>query len=52
MAHDLKTPLTSVIGYLSLLKDEREISKELQEKYIDISLEKSERLEDWNVRRI
>ena len=46
LAHDLKTPLTSVIGYLSLLKDEREISKELQEKYIDISLEKSERLED------
>jgi len=46
LAHDLKTPLTSVIGYLSLLKDEREISSELQEKYLDITLDKAERLED------
>lgn len=45
LAHDLKTPLTSVIGYLTLLKDEREVSKNLQEKYIGISLEKAERLE-------
>ncbi len=46
LAHDLKTPLTSVIGYLSLLRDEREISEELQEKYLSISLDKAERLED------
>lgn len=46
LAHDLKTPLTSVIGYLSLLRDEEEISKPLREKYIGISLEKAERLED------
>lgn len=46
LAHDLKTPLTSVIGYLSLLRDEREISEELQRKYLGISLEKAERLED------
>lgn len=46
LAHDLKTPLTSVIGYLTLLRDEREISKELREKYLSISLEKAERLED------
>lgn len=45
LAHDLKTPLTSVIGYLSLLRDEEEISKPLREKYIGISLEKAERLE-------
>ncbi len=45
LAHDLKTPLTSVIGYLTLLKDERGISPELQEKYLAISLEKAERLE-------
>ena len=25
MAHDLKTPLTSIIGYLTLLTDEKEI---------------------------
>ena len=46
LAHDLKTPLTSVIGYLTLLRDEQQISEELREKYISISLEKSERLEE------
>jgi two-component system sensor histidine kinase VanS len=46
LAHDLKTPLTSVIGYLTLLKDEDNISEEIRRKYLSISLEKSERLED------
>lgn len=46
MAHDLKTPLTSIIGYLSLLTQEKNISKELQEKYIKIALEKSLRVEE------
>ncbi len=46
LAHDLKTPLTSVIGYLTLLKDEQEISLELRQKYLSISLDKAERLED------
>ena len=41
LAHDLKTPLTSVIGYLTLLRDERQISEELREKYLSISLEKA-----------
>jgi two-component system, OmpR family, sensor histidine kinase VanS len=46
LAHDLKTPLTSVIGYLTLLKDERQISEELRGKYLSISLGKAERLEE------
>lgn len=46
LAHDLKTPLTSVIGYLTLLRDEQQISEELREKYLAITLEKAERLED------
>lgn len=46
LAHDLKTPLTSVIGYLTLLRDEGEISPELREKYLSIALAKAERLED------
>ncbi|SHI22749.1 two-component system, OmpR family, sensor histidine kinase VanS [Sporobacter termitidis DSM 10068] len=46
LAHDLKTPLTSVIGYLSLLRDEQEISEELRVKYLSVSLEKAQRLED------
>lgn len=46
LAHDLKTPLTSVIGYLTLLRDETEISETLREKYLAISLDKAERLEE------
>lgn len=46
MAHDLKTPLTSVIGYLNLLHDEKEISGELQDKYTEIALQKAHRVEE------
>lgn len=46
LAHDLKTPLTSVIGYLSLLQDEPQISSELRARYTDIALDKALRLED------
>ncbi len=46
LAHDLKTPLTSVIGYLTLLRDEPQISEKLREKYTGIALSKAERLED------
>ena len=46
LAHDLKTPLSSVIGYLTLLQDAGEIAPELREKYLSIALDKAERLED------
>ena len=46
LAHDLKTPLASVIGYLNLLRDEGQISEELRQKYLSVSLEKAERLGD------
>lgn len=46
LAHDLKTPLASVIGYLNLLHDETQISDDLREKYLSVSLDKAERLED------
>lgn len=46
MAHDLKTPLTSVIGYLTLLNEEKNISSELQSKYMKIALDKSLRVEE------
>lgn len=45
LAHDIKTPLTSVVGYLNLLNDMPNISKEEQDKYIKISLDKANRLE-------
>jgi two-component system sensor histidine kinase VanS len=46
MAHDLKTPLTSVIGYLTLLNEEKNISKSLRDKYSKIALDKALRVED------
>lgn len=46
LAHDLKTPLTSVLGYLNLLCDEKEISAELRYKYLGTALKQSERLEE------
>ena len=46
MAHDLKTPLTSVLGYLTILKDEEPASLELKEKYIHIAWSKAKRLEN------
>jgi len=47
LAHDLKTPLSSVIGYLTLLRDdEQQIPQELRNKYLSISLDKAEQLED------
>ncbi len=46
LAHDLKTPLTSIIGYLTLLRDEPQLSREMRERYTQIALGKAERLED------
>lgn len=45
LAHDLKTPLTSVIGYLSLLEEAPDMPAEQKAKYLHISLEKALRLE-------
>ena len=44
LAHDLKTPLTSIIAYLSLLNESPDMSEEQRAKYIGISLEKAKRL--------
>ena len=45
LAHDLKTPLTSVIGYLSLLDEIPEMPMEQRAKYVHITLDKAIRLE-------
>ena len=45
VAHDLRTPLTSIIGYLELLSGQVEIPPEMQAKYIAIACAKSKRLE-------
>lgn len=46
LAHDMKTPLTSVIGYLSLLNEAQDLPEDQQKKYTKISLEKAQRLEE------
>lgn len=45
VAHDLRTPLTSVIGYLDLVKGKSELTNEDREKYVTIAYDKSKRLE-------
>ena len=46
LAHDLKTPLTSVLGYLRLLDEAPDMPTAQKAKYTHIALEKAERLED------
>lgn len=44
LAHDLKTPLTSVVAYLSMLDTHPDMTEEERAKYTHISLEKAIRL--------
>lgn len=46
LAHDLKTPLTSVIGYLSLLDEAPDMPLEQKAKYTHIALDKAYRMEN------
>lgn len=45
LAHDIRTPLTSVIGYLNLLDEAKDMPEEQREKYTQITLDKAYRLE-------
>lgn len=45
VAHDLRTPLTSIIGYLELLSGSAQIPSDMQKKYISITYTKAKRLE-------
>ena len=46
LAHDLKTPLTSVVGYLTLLRDGPDLDEEQRAKFTGIALDKALRLEE------
>jgi len=46
LAHDIKTPLTSMIGYLSLLNEVDDMPLDQRKKYISVALDKSYQLED------
>ena len=45
LAHDMRTPLASIIGYLNLLDEVPEMPAEQKAKYVGITLEKAYRLE-------
>lgn len=46
VAHDLRTPLTTIVGYLELIKDDTALSKEDVHEYSGIAYEKSIRLQE------
>lgn len=46
LAHDLRTPLTSIIGYLTMLQESPELPVEYRSKYTGIALDKAYRLEN------
>ncbi|MGM0851026.1 MAG: sensor histidine kinase [Bacillota bacterium] len=45
LAHDLRTPLTSVIGYLDLILKDEKLTKEQVQHFLTIAFTKSQRLE-------
>lgn len=46
LAHDIKTPLTSIVGYLTLLDESPDLPVEVRGRYTGITLEKAYRLEE------
>lgn len=45
LAHDIRTPLTSVVGYLNLLSEVSDMPDAQREKYVNIALQKAYLLE-------
>ena len=44
LAHDIKTPLTSIVGYLALLDESPDLPEKTRGRYVRITLEKAYRL--------
>ena len=45
IAHDLRTPLTSIIGYLDILVNNKNLTDDKKQDYLGIAFEKSKKLE-------
>ena len=45
LAHDIRTPMTSVVGYLSLLDEARDMPEEQRRRYTHTALDKAQRLD-------
>ena len=44
VSHDLRTPLTSIMGYIGLIKNKKYDNEETMMEYLDIAFKKSEKL--------
>ena len=44
IAHDLRTPLTSILGYLEILESNKNLSEDQKNNYLNIAYEKSKKL--------
>ena len=44
LAHDIRTPLTSILGYMELIHDNPELPEETRQKYAGIALRKANRM--------
>lgn len=45
VAHDIRTPLTSILGYLGWIRERKDLDEATRDKYIEIVYEKAKRLE-------
>lgn len=45
LAHDIRTPLTSVIGYLTLMEEMPDLTPDQRQKFLQVTREKANRLE-------
>ncbi|ONI44476.1 hypothetical protein AN641_06730 [Candidatus Epulonipiscioides gigas] len=46
ISHDIRSPLTPIIGYLTILKENKNLSLEQKNKYLDTALLKAEQLKE------
>ena len=46
LAHDIRTPLTSIVGYLTLLAEAPDMPEGQRARYAQIALDRSYRLEE------
>jgi two-component system phosphate regulon sensor histidine kinase PhoR len=44
IAHDLRTPLTSILGYIEMLKEDASLSDDTRQEYLNIIFSKAQRL--------
>lgn len=45
LAHDIRTPLTSILGYLNILSEENELPENQRKKYTGVALKNAEKLQ-------